>query len=536
MNAILVARVSTDEQKEAGNSLPAQLERMRKYCKRKKYVIEKEFEFSESAYKNKRDKFDEVVEYVKNAKSGSVVCFDKVDRFSRNAFDERIPLLCELATAGKIEIHFTSDGQIISASTVATGKFQFHMTLGLSRYFSDAISDNVIRSNEEARRQGKWLGVACLGYANITLADGSKSIALDPTRTHLVKKIFEMYAQGTHSMESIRRVVTDEGLRSRYGGVIQKSGIENILRNPFYSGTGYSKKYNLLFPHQYPTLISKELFDACQRIREGKRQKPFKTIAEPCALAGLISCVHCGCRYTPERKVKDSGRKYVYYSCTNGKKNCKRIYVPEKVFLGEIYQELKPLGGLDEQTQKEILAYIRQTVERDAVLREEQLGRLGNEIEHTQQKKSDLLDFLLDKRITQESYDKKMQELDDALQRLEQKVQQCQKTAKGYQSTMDTIVSLASRASEIIESSEPHEKQRFLKFLLQNPKSDGTSLEVSLKKSFKILAFTCEAKRKTMTLASNRSSWLHIANDIGTAIREHKGYIHIPKLTVADCV
>ncbi len=79
---------------------------------------------------------------------------------------------------------------------------------------------------------------------------------------------------------------------------------------------------------------------------------------------------------------------------------------------------------------------------------------------------------------------------------------------KSYQSTMNTIVSLASRASEIIESSEPHEKQRFLKFLLQNPKSDGTSLEVSLKKSFKILASTCEAKRKTMTLASNRSSWL----------------------------
>jgi hypothetical protein len=39
-----------------------------------------------------------------------------------------------------------------------------------------------------------------------------------------------------------------------------------------------------------------------------------------------------------------------------------------------------------------------------------------------------------------------------------------------------------------------------------------------------------------MWVTSHAFSWLHIANDIGTAIREHKGYIHIPKLTVADCV
>ncbi len=35
MKAILIARVSTAEQKEAGNSLPAQRERLRKYCEKK---------------------------------------------------------------------------------------------------------------------------------------------------------------------------------------------------------------------------------------------------------------------------------------------------------------------------------------------------------------------------------------------------------------------------------------------------------------------------------------------------------------------
>lgn len=32
MKAILIARVSTEEQKEAGNSLPAQIARLERYC------------------------------------------------------------------------------------------------------------------------------------------------------------------------------------------------------------------------------------------------------------------------------------------------------------------------------------------------------------------------------------------------------------------------------------------------------------------------------------------------------------------------
>ena len=45
MKSIIVARVSTEEQKEAGNSLPAQLSRMQDYCERNDYVIIKTYSF-----------------------------------------------------------------------------------------------------------------------------------------------------------------------------------------------------------------------------------------------------------------------------------------------------------------------------------------------------------------------------------------------------------------------------------------------------------------------------------------------------------
>ncbi|MEI8143199.1 MAG: recombinase family protein [Candidatus Berkelbacteria bacterium] len=83
MKSIILARVSTEDQKEAGNSLPTQIKRLKDYCKRKDLEVIKKFSFDESAYKTKRDKFDRILEYPKGNKVKIAVCFDKVDYFSR---------------------------------------------------------------------------------------------------------------------------------------------------------------------------------------------------------------------------------------------------------------------------------------------------------------------------------------------------------------------------------------------------------------------------------------------------------------------
>ena len=67
MKAINVARVSTEEQKEANNSLPAQEERIKSYCSKKSFDVIKTYSFEESAYKTKRDEFDTIVENIKES-------------------------------------------------------------------------------------------------------------------------------------------------------------------------------------------------------------------------------------------------------------------------------------------------------------------------------------------------------------------------------------------------------------------------------------------------------------------------------------
>jgi site-specific DNA recombinase len=110
MKAIIVARVSTDEQKE--NSPDAQLFRMQSYCERNDYLIIETYSFVESAYKTKRDEFDKIIQCINNSKEKIAICFDKVDRLSRNIFDKRVALLYEKAVSNEIELHFVSDGQV----------------------------------------------------------------------------------------------------------------------------------------------------------------------------------------------------------------------------------------------------------------------------------------------------------------------------------------------------------------------------------------------------------------------------------------
>jgi DNA invertase Pin-like site-specific DNA recombinase len=197
MKAISISRVSTEEQKE--NSPEAQNFRIESYFNNRNYEIIKKFNFVESAYKLKRDTFDEIMDFIIEAskKEKLAVGFDKVDRLSRNIFDKRVAKLYELAIENRIELHFVSDGQVIDDKMSAGDKFAFGMKLGLAKYYSDAISDNVKRVFEQKRRNGEWTGPVKLGYLNVPLDEENrtrKGIIIDPERGHLVAEMFILYA------------------------------------------------------------------------------------------------------------------------------------------------------------------------------------------------------------------------------------------------------------------------------------------------------------------------------------------------------
>lgn len=472
MKSLIIARVSTEEQKEAGNSLPAQLEKMKSYCHRNSFEIFETFSFDESAYKDKRDEFEKILSTIEEIikKEKIAVCFDKVDRLSRNIFDKRVSKLYEMAVSDKIELHFVSDGQVIDSNMSAGDKFAFGMKLGLAKYYSDAISDNVKRAFEQKRRNGEWTGPVRLGYLNVPRNEDDrtrKTIIIDPDRGHLITEMFDKYSTGNYSLETIRKEMSAKGLKSKAGYEVSKSVVENILKDTFYCGIAMSKKYGP-YAHIYPKLIDRETFNKCKEVRENRKKKPNKEKSKDFILKGLLTCFNCGCNITAEQVKKPNGNTYNYYSCTNGKGICKRVYVSEKVLLEPVYGILERLESVPHDVQEKLVNELRNLNEMQIEYHKKQIERIQTEYKKYQLRKNSFLDMYADQSITKLDYDKKMQECNDTMQTLEIELSEYGKADTDYKTTIATVFSLARRAKEIFDSSEVNEKRQILNYLLQN--------------------------------------------------------------------
>lgn len=87
------------------------------------------------------------------------------------------------------------------------------------------------------------------------------------------------------------------GLKYKNGNYLSRSQIHNILHNPFYYG--YMRVKGKLYPHIYEPLITKDLFNRCNKIsikRHGQTQAKAK---KKFLLSGIDGCAHCGNLFGP---------------------------------------------------------------------------------------------------------------------------------------------------------------------------------------------------------------------------------------------
>lgn len=481
MKAIILARVSTEEQKDAGNSLPAQTKRLEDYCQRKGFTVARHFSFDESAYKKRRDEFDKILEYIKAQKEKIAVCFDKVDRFSRNIFDQRVSALYDLAMQDKIELHFSSDGLVITPNISATQKFQFDLNLGLAGFYSRSIGDYVKRAYEAKLRRGEWIGKAPIGYINITGENGNKDIIPDPAKGHLITRMFELYATGNYSILQIKQEMDKCGLTGNLARSkpLQKSVIHNVLKNPFYCGEMRHKGEPL--PHRYQPLISRQTYNAVQAVMAGYHRKPCKFASKPFSLRGLIKC-SCGCAITPE-----THKKHNYYSCTNYKHiHAGRDYIREEDLLAPLYEKVAQFKNLTPEKIDEITKELKENHDNKNRFHAKAIEAIRKEYDTIQRKISNLLDLRIEDSgsITEEMFNQKLKDLKERQAKLNDDLRTYTQADESYYLTANRVMSIAKRAEEILKNSEPEPRRQFLNLLFQNLVLDGKKLDFELKTPF----------------------------------------------------
>jgi DNA invertase Pin-like site-specific DNA recombinase len=478
MKTVILARVSTKEQEGQGHSLPAQIRRLQEYAKKKDFEIVKTFSFSESAGDKIRRKFEEVIKYLKDNKDVKILLCENVDRATRN-FKDAVDL-DEMRKSEGLEIHFVQDGFYINKNATGNQMFMWEAKVFLAKQYLNRLSDDVKRSNEQKLQNGEWIGKAPTGYINTIDEKGNKDMMPDPIRSHLVIKMFQMYATGSSSTQKIKEEMDKLGLTSNMPNPkpLSKSQIHHTLKNPFYCGLMRVK--GQLYEHRYEPLIDKQLFNRVQEVFEGYDKKPYRYGCKPFVFRAMVRCAECGCLITGEIKKG----KYIYYSCNNYKKVHKdRVYVREGDLLIPVRNVLKKIKLTNQQKNELIEDFKRQDKSKNRYV-EATLAELTTQFNLYETRKSETWDKYVDKEINKELYEKKYKEYDEKQSEIKNKMSKLQIADKEFYTTIDMLVSLAQRAEKIFESSEPHEKRAFANFLLQNCQLDGKKLKFELKTPF----------------------------------------------------
>ena len=168
----------------------------------------------------------------------------------------------------------------------------------------------------------------------------------------IVIKMFEMYATGHESLDSVLAMTKEFGLtmtkKQLRGKPITRNTVRSILTNCFYYGYMENPDPNnpgryIEMPHIYPPLISKELFDKVQACLNNKAEHhchPAENGKIPFAFRGLIKCGECGSSITSEHHVKKNGKEFIYLRCAHKQKSCHQDIVNEKVIFRQLKEEV----------------------------------------------------------------------------------------------------------------------------------------------------------------------------------------------------
>jgi site-specific DNA recombinase len=509
MKLILIARVSDVEQRKA---LPAQKLRLKQYATGKDPQAEYH-EFDESAHKDVRREFAKLVQHIKEQKEPCAVVFDKIDRFTRDSSQEEVRAINSLIKAGKIELHFPSDNLFINYLSPAADLFRLGIGMALAKYYSDSIRDNVKRRFEQLLDDKTWIGYAPIGYMNInrgTFNKPIKDIEVDPERASHVITIFEKRAIGM-SYEAIAHLVNSEGMISKSGKQLNKSAIEKITRNPFYHGIMlYMGK---LYPHKYQPLITKQLYNKCQDVRDQRFDKRTAYRSLPFALNNLATCKECGCTVS-----SFNARNSTYIKCSKAKYKCGNQNTSQALVMPQIQEtvSLIPLSNaqIDALILELKIRYSSQQVDMTT-----RIETVRSEYDTITQRLKTLTYERLDavtkgNGLSSELFDEMVEEMTNKQQDLNHQLIHLTDSNKAFIVTASYLLDLAQRANELFMGANNQLKQKLLRFLLSNVELYDKKLSYIVNDPYK--SFIELNKMGSNTL--NSSNWCSISYEVKTLL------------------
>lgn len=351
MKVAIYTRVSSQEQID-GYSLDAQKHICQQLVEQRGWKV---FRVYEEPGRSGRSALRPVFqEMIRHAEAGmfDVILVHKLDRFSRSLPDT----LGYLGKLSEMNVAFVSATEQFDFST-PFGKVILAMLGAFAQWYTDNLATEIKKGKRERFRQGDWNGRLSWGYTTPARLQDELGNLVERYRSgditqmkyeEVAEKIedaierydhlhdtaalpspldapgviaaFEMYATGKYSDRQVAIALTEQGYRLD-GNPLNMHTVRDMLRNRFYVGeVSYgggrmkgrkSKKQRQWQPGNHEAIISKELFDRCEDMRNTRNTKhtavAYKYREQVYPLAGIVEDT---CGITWRGMLKDGKRHY----------------------------------------------------------------------------------------------------------------------------------------------------------------------------------------------------------------------------------
>ena len=449
--AVLYARVSSREQAE-GYSIEAQLKLLRHYAEGKGIEVAREFVDVETAKKEGRPAFGEMLRFLKGPAAVKTLLVEKTDRLYRNFRDYLTLEECA------VEVHLVKEGGLISPQSCSHEKFIHGIKVLMAKNYIDNLSEEVRKGMHEKASKGMYPCHAPIGYRN---NKETRGMDVDPLKAPFVQKMFEWYASGSLSLESICKKLYGAGFTYQNSHPkVSKSTLERILKNPIYTGRFdfLEKSYN----GTHTPLVNDELFEAVQAVFKGHNKPRYRK--HEFAFGGLLTCADCGCSITAEIK---KGR-YVYYHCTQRKGACAQGKAVREEVLNEQIADVVRRVTLEPETVTAIREAIESTFADEAKIRKESQASFGEQLEAVRTRMEKAYEDRLDGKLPEALWVKKSKEWERDIDRLERLLRGCDRAGENFKEEGVFLLELSEVAYSMYERDDFAQRRELLNILCSN--------------------------------------------------------------------
>src|SRR5437879_13863902 len=178
-------------------SIQSQLQELKRHAQRDRLHIVAELQEAQSAKNPGRPVFNEMLRRIGHGEATGILAWHP-DRLARNALDGG-QILHLLDTGKLLDLRFPT----YTFENTPQGKFMLGIMFSQSKYYVDALSENIRRGNRARRESGWPTSTVPQGYLNGRSSAGETIVIKDEQRFHIVRRLWQLCLSGAYSLPQL---------------------------------------------------------------------------------------------------------------------------------------------------------------------------------------------------------------------------------------------------------------------------------------------------------------------------------------------